>query len=389
MATDPSNPNPIGPTESIGFADPILRQQLVDRRQRLERAASAGTASMQIRELLDEVDAALGRMDAGSYGLCEVCHDPIETDRLIADPLARYCLSHLTPREQRALETDLGLAATIQKGLLPKPYFRAGSWEAAYHYQPAGIVSGDYCDIIPAERGDFYFILGDVTGKGVPASMLMVHLQAMFRTLIPMGLPLSELVERASRVFCESTLPTHFATLVCGRAGASGDVEVCNAGHPSPLLIAESGITPIDPTSLPIGAFCNEEFATSRFQVEPGQAILLYSDGLSEARDGAGHMYGSDRIRELALGLGKGRIGRESGIVLGASSGIGGSVFSPAPAGTSKAGTRHEAGTDADAGFGSGPTALIERFLSDLASFRAGVPMGDDLTIMAVRRTAE
>jgi sigma-B regulation protein RsbU (phosphoserine phosphatase) len=195
--------------------------------------------------------------------------------------------------------------------------------------------------LVKAESGDFYFILGDVTGKGVAASMLMVHLQAMFRTLIPMGLPLRELVERASRVFCESTLPTHYATLVCGRASASGEVEVCNAGHPPPLLIGRGEILPINPTGLPLGAFCDEQFATNRVRVEPGQAILLYTDGLSEARDNSGRMYGTERLRGLARGQ-----------------------------------------------QGNHPQDLIKVCLRDLAAFRKDVPAGDDLTIMVVSRSA-
>jgi sigma-B regulation protein RsbU (phosphoserine phosphatase) len=296
---------------------------------------------LQVKKLIHEVDAALARMEAGSYGLCDVCHEPIEADRLMMDPLTRLCLDHLTPNQQRALESDLVLAAQIQRGLLPGSHLRHRMWEADYHYAPAGIVSGDYCDLIPAQSGDFYFILGDVMGKGVAASMLMVHLQAMFRTLISMGLPLRELVERASRVFCESTLPTHYATLVCGRAGDSGDIEVCNAGHPPPLLISGGGIAQIDPTGLPLGAFCDEQFTTSRVHVEPGQAILLYTDGLSEARDSSGQMYGSDRIRDLAL--------------------------------------MHQVNQ---------PKDLIEVCLKDLAAFRKDVPVGDDLTIMAIRRSA-
>jgi phosphoserine phosphatase RsbU/P len=322
-------------------ADPILRQQLLDRRLRLEQAVSVAGKSLQVTNLIHEVDAALARMETGSYGLCEVCHEPIETDRLISDPLTRFCLEHLTLSQQRALETDLEMAASIQKSLLPSPHFHCGSWEVAFHYEPAGVVSGDYCDLVTTASDDFYFILGDVTGKGVAASMLMVHLQAMFRTLIPMGLSLRELIERASRVFCESTLPTHYATLVCGKAAPSGEVEVCNAGHPPPLLIGRDEIRTIDPTGLPLGAFCDEQFATSRVRVEPGQSILLYTDGLSEARDNNGRMYGTDRVRGLAQGQ-----------------------------------------------QGSQPQDLISVCLRDLAAFRKNVPVGDDLTIMAVSRSA-
>ncbi len=321
--------------------DMILRQELLDRRQRLQQAAAARAVGAHVSYLISEVDAALDRMDRGTFGLCEVCHEPIEADRLIADPLARFCLEHLSPVQQRALETDLALASSIQKGLLPKLDFRVPGWETAYHYEPAGLVSGDYCDLIAAGSGDFYFILGDVTGKGVAASMLMVHLNAMFRTLIPMGLPLADLVERASRVFCESTLPTHYATLVCGKADAKGRIEVCNAGHPPPLLIAGNRVSEIAPTSLPVGAFCDEKFATSGIDVGHGEAILLYTDGLSEARDPRGEMYGSDRIKQFALGQ-----------------------------------------------RGRGPGDLISGCLNDLSAFRTGAPVGDDLTLLAIRRTA-
>ena len=318
----------------------ILRQQLVDRRERLEQAVSVAGESLQVRDLIQEVDAALARMEAGTYGLCEVCHEPVETDRLITDPLTRFCLDHLTRNQQRALEEDLVLAARIQKGLLPSPHLQVSGWDVAYHYEPAGLVSGDYCDLVTEPSGGFYFMLGDVTGKGVAASMLMVHLQATFRTLIPMGLPLRDLVERASRVFCESTLPTHYATLVCGRARASGEVEVCNAGHPPPLLLRQHDVLPIQPTGLLLGAFCDEKFATSRVLLAPGETILLYTDGLSEARNDSGGMYGAERILDLA----------------------------------------HR-------GQGSTPRDLIDLCLKDLAAFRKNAQAGDDLTIMVVCRS--
>jgi len=321
--------------------DSILQRQLLDRRLRLEQASETAGESVRVRSLIREVDAALARMDAGSFGLCEVCHEPIETDRLISDPLTKFCLDHLTIPQQRALEEDLVLAARIQKGLLPDPHFQVAGWNVGYRYEPAGLVSGDYCDLVADAAGGFYFMLGDVTGKGVAASMLMVHLQATFRTLIPMGLPLRELVKRASRVFCESTLPTHYATLVCGRARASGEVEVCNAGHPPPFLLRPDEAVPIEPTGLILGAFCDEQFATSRIQVGPGEAIFLYTDGLSEARDRSGEMYGGERLRGLARGRAAGR-----------------------------------------------PHDLLDLYLRDLAAFRKDVPAGDDLTIMAVCRSS-
>ena len=200
-----------------------LRRQLNDRRQRLQAAVPAAAQPGRLLELLREVDAALERIDAGTYGRCEVCQDPIEDDRLAADPLVRFCVGDLTPGAQRALQHDLELAARIQRSLLPRPDRVFGGWEVHYRYEPAGPVSGDYCDVVlpDGDRAPLFFALGDISGKGVAASMLMANLQAIFRSLLATGEPLQALVERANRVFCESTLPTHYATLVCG-AGVRG-----------------------------------------------------------------------------------------------------------------------------------------------------------------------
>jgi sigma-B regulation protein RsbU (phosphoserine phosphatase) len=282
-------------------ATPILREQLLDRRQRLQTAAMPAATPGEIERLLGEIDAALARMDIGSFGLCETCRDPIEPDRLAADPLLRFCLDHLTTREQRALEQDLELAARIQRELLPKRDRRLDGWEIAYLYRPAGPVSGDYCDLIDGAGGDLYFVVADVAGKGIAAAMLMSHLSATLRTLASVGLPLADLVERASRVFCESTLPSHYATLVCARASADGAVEVCNAGHPPPVVCRRNGTSErIDATGLPIGMFCSERFASVHVTLQPGETMLLYTDGLIEAQEARGEQFGIDRVCALA-----------------------------------------------------------------------------------------
>ena len=190
---------------------PMFRDQLLLRRRKLEAAAAPHVDEEEVARLIQEVDGALARMAAGRFGFCETCSEAIEPDRLRTDPLTRFCLDHLTARDQRALQRDLELASRVQRELLPKPDVRLDGWEVAYHYQPAGPVSGDYCDFVGADSGDVYFFLGDVAGKGVAAAILMSHMSAMLRTLISVGLPLDQLMERASRVFCESTLPAHYA----------------------------------------------------------------------------------------------------------------------------------------------------------------------------------
>jgi len=187
------------------------------------------SADASLSDLLSEVDAALGRIDEGSYGICETCHESVEKERLLNDPLVRFCLDHLTRKEQLALQSDLELAARIQQGLLPPPELSAAGWHVRYHYEPAGPVSGDYCDVLESDGG-LLFLFGDVSGKGVAASMLMSHLHATFRSLARANLPLQRMVEAANRIFSESTLAGQFATLVVGRATEDGSVEFVSAG---------------------------------------------------------------------------------------------------------------------------------------------------------------
>ena len=318
--------------------DTAFREQLLDRREKLQSAASGVSRNGEFAHLLKEVDIALMRLDEGSYGLCESCLAPVETDRLLADPLTDVCLGCLTPKQQRALEEDLQLAVRIQRGLLPPRQVNSGAWEIAYHFEPAGLVSGDYCDLIRTGDGDLYFILGDVSGKGVAAALLMSNLQAMFRSLVSLKLPLTELMERASRLFCESTLSTHYATLVCGRIANNGEIEICNAGHLPPVVIKQCGTLMLDSTGLPLGLFSDNQFTCRKLHLETGDTLLLYTDGLTEAADFFGVEYGIERLLQTVN-----------------------VPFSPQP------------------------EELIRTCVNDHSRFRGGVEKTDDMSLMALR----
>ncbi|MBV9503346.1 MAG: SpoIIE family protein phosphatase [Acidobacteriaceae bacterium] len=279
--------------------DQFMHQQLLDRRHKLEHAVRHSNGHGGLNLLLEEVDSALARIEDGCYGICESCHDPIESDRLIADPLVRFCLDHLSKQEKNALEQDLQLAAQVQRGLLPKQNFDRDGWHICYHYQPAGVVSGDYCDVIDAGQAGLYFMVGDVSGKGVAASIMMAHLHAMVRSLIQVGLSLECMLEHASSVFAQSTLPNQYATLVCGRALPHGKVEISNAGHPGPLVIRGKEVTALQSSGLPVGLFGSEEFSIAELHLNPGDGLVIYSDGVSEMTDGSGAEYGIDRMRSL------------------------------------------------------------------------------------------
>ncbi len=161
----------------------FLHSQLEERKRRLEMVITQTPEDANLEALLREVDSALDRFEAGTYGMCETCHDTVERDRLLADPLIRYCLDHLTVLERATLQRDLDLASELQRGLLPPADLKVDGWETSYHYAPLGPVSGDYCDLYPY-NGQLFFMLGDVSGKGVAASMRMTQLHALFRSLI-------------------------------------------------------------------------------------------------------------------------------------------------------------------------------------------------------------
>ena len=322
---------------------PDAQALLVERKQRVENLIARGGPALQLEDFLSQIDEALDRFTAGTYGLCDTCHEPIEAERLRADPLIRLCLDHLTPSETRALERDLELASRVQATLLPPTQMTAGAWQIAYQYAPLATVSGDYVDVIRPDGGnasDLLFLFGDITGKGVAASMLMAHLHASMRTLVDLGFPLGQMMARANRVFCESTMSDHYATLVCGRLDSTGGLELLNAGHCPPLLLHDGRATPLEATGLPIGLFCVEDFTSRQAALARGDTLLLYTDGLTEAFDGDGNQYGTDRAIAAAL-----------------------------------------------AHAGDPPDRLVAACVDDLAAFRGTAPREDDLTIMAIRRS--
>ncbi len=316
-----------------------FQTELELRRQHLLTATRSNSADNSLRQLLSSVDEALARLQHGVFGICETCNSAIEADRLLCNPLLRFCIDHLSQAEQRALEHDLTLAANIQRALLPRADWGVDGWQARYHYQPAGLVSGDYCDLIESDGG-FLFLLGDVSGKGVAASMLMSHLHATFRTLAGQNWPLQKLVEHANRLFCDSTLAGQYATLVVGRVMPDGKVDYVSAGHLPLLHISSSGVSSREATGVPLGMFCTSSFPVCSLEVNPGDSLFLYTDGLTEIFNAAGDEYGIGRAELLAA----------------------------------RHGTREL-------------EEMLSACLGEIGNFSAGAKRTDDLTLLALRRT--
>jgi sigma-B regulation protein RsbU (phosphoserine phosphatase) len=319
-----------------------LRNKLLDRRRRLESAVRTNAEPEDLVHLVQQVDAALRRMESGTYGVCTVCSTSIEEADLLRNPFMQYCLCQLDAHQQQALQNDLDLAQRIQAGLLPDQDVSASGWQAHYRYHPVGPVSGDYCDLLTPDdgRGDLYFAIGDVSGKGVAASLLMAHLSASLRSLIQVGLPLPEILTRQNRLLLESHLPAHYATQVIGRAQSDGGVELCNAGHWPPFVARRDRVETLATGGMPIGMIGDRTYEAKTLRLEPGDTLLLYTDGLIEARDQNDAEYGAARLSEVLA--------------------------------------QHR---------GSAPRALADACLASLTRFLGAGRPTDDLSLMAIRRS--
>jgi sigma-B regulation protein RsbU (phosphoserine phosphatase) len=274
-----------------------VRDQLLVGRARLNEVVGQADSEHMLR-LLEEVDSALHRIEHGGFGVCEQCHADIGTEWLDENPLATTCFECMTPKQQRALQYDLELAAQLQKGLLPPSNATFDSWEIDHYYEPAHIVSGDYCDVM-RENGHLYFILADVSGKGVAAAMLASNLRATFRSLVPLGLSIEEFMVRANRLFRETALPSQYATTVFGRVSTSGELELVNVGHLPVLLAAEHGISQFESACRPLGMFVDDVVCISKGQMLPGDTLVIYSDGVSEAANDRDEEYGVEALTKL------------------------------------------------------------------------------------------
>ncbi len=315
-----------------------FRDALLERRQRAENVGGRLGQRSDLAALLARIDEALGELESGTYGLCRTCHDPIDRELLEADPLATYCIDHLSQSERARLEADLELAARIQQRLLPGDPGAAAGWRCARAYLPAGPVGGDFLDLIADEDG-LSLILGDVAGKGVSAALLMSHLQATFRALGGVERDPARLVERINHLFCRSIPESHYATLIAARATSEGAVDLCNAGHLPALVVRPDGVESIDATGLPAGMFCDGTYESRRVDLATGDLLLLFTDGVTEARNTEGEEYGSARLSRFTA--------------------------------------RH---------VGVGAERLVTACRDDLERFRKGAPRGDDVTLFALQR---
>ncbi|HVB54370.1 MAG TPA: PP2C family protein-serine/threonine phosphatase [Candidatus Acidoferrales bacterium] len=204
-------------------------------------------------------------------------------------------------RDRERLEQELKVAQLIQQQFLPKQLPQLPGWQVAAFYQPARTVGGDFYDFIELPDGRLMLVIGDVTDKGVPAALVMASTHALLRSSAPRLIAPGEVLARINDLLCVD-IPAHmFVTcLALVLDPRTGHIEYANAGHDLPYLRTAAGVVELRATGMPLGLMPGMEYVAKTHQLEPGDCVLLHSDGLAEAHNPSREMFGFPRVSELA-----------------------------------------------------------------------------------------
>ena len=199
--------------------------------------------------------------------------------------------------QQRQSE-ELKRAAALQQALLPTEPRIAGSFQIAGRNVPSLDVGGDYFDFVDSTPGKLVVGLGDVAGKGMPAALLMTHLAASVRAQVETERPLLEVMSRLNRSIHQNVRGERFITLVLAEVNTeTGAVTYINGGHNPPYLLRASGtFETLTEGGLLLGIMPEAVYALGKVQLDPGDVLIFYSDGVTEARDAAEQEFGDERL---------------------------------------------------------------------------------------------
>ena len=226
--------------------------------------------------------------------------------RLIAQ-IARFAAVKLETTRLREeaiakakFEEELRTAYVIQSRLLPAALPALDGYEFAGTNKPCRTVSGDYYDVIVRPDGRIYFVIADVSGKGITAALVMTSLATAFNIFTRTDPTPAELVRELNVTLAPKTAPTKFATLFAGLLDpATGRVEFTNAGHVPPLVVGRDGVQQLKTTDMVIGLFAAAQYRNQSVTLAPGDSLVLFTDGVTEAENAAEEQLGLDPVATL------------------------------------------------------------------------------------------
>jgi serine phosphatase RsbU (regulator of sigma subunit)/anti-sigma regulatory factor (Ser/Thr protein kinase) len=231
-------------------------------------------------------------------------------DRKLLDKLAAQAAPALRVaqlvREQKAeaatrqrFEQELEVARLIQQNFLPRELPDLPGWQIAAYYRPAREVGGDFYDVIPLPDGRVAFVVGDVTDKGVPAALVMSATRSVLRASAQRLVEPGAVLERVNDHLCPDMPEKMFVTCLYGVLDpVSGHLRFANAGHDLPYVKTAEGVVELRARGMPLGLMPGMAYEEKEATLEPGDSVLLHSDGIVEAHDPERDMFGFPRLKE-------------------------------------------------------------------------------------------
>jgi len=202
--------------------------------------------------------------------------------------------------QKRIMDEELKTASAIQRRLLAPAPQAIDGYTFVGANRPCRTVSGDYYDFVVRPNGKIYFAIADVSGKGITAGLMMAGLQAAFRIYTKNDPDPAELMSQLNVTLKENLPQSKFVTLFLGRLDTpSGLIEYANAGHTPPLLVRRDSVDELQETDLLLGVVTHADFINRKIQLDPGDALILFTDGVTEAEDAAGLQIGSTQLARV------------------------------------------------------------------------------------------
>jgi serine phosphatase RsbU (regulator of sigma subunit)/pSer/pThr/pTyr-binding forkhead associated (FHA) protein len=240
--------------------------------------------------------------------------------------------------EKARLEQDLQLAAEIQRALLPQAHQSGGHFEIAAASIPCRAIGGDFYDYFNLPGGAFGFALGDVAGKGPSAALLTAMIQGIFASQVNRAASAAALMTSVNEGLIHRSIRSRFATCVYGALTEDGRLTYCNAGHNPPILIGRQGVKLLETGGLILGMFPQAVYEQETLVLDPGDVLVMYTDGVTEALNPAGEEFGERGVHACL-----------------------------------------------EANRRCLPVELLDRLLSEVRSFVAGAAQHDDVTALVMR----
>jgi serine phosphatase RsbU (regulator of sigma subunit) len=201
--------------------------------------------------------------------------------------------------EAEALERQVQMASDVQHRMMPSEPPRLPGLDLASVYVPCFALGGDFYDFIELPYHNVGLTIADVSGKGVPASLIMASVRAALRAQVDNVYYVYEIMQRVNMMLCRDTKPTEFVTLLYGVLDVPNKrLTYCNAGHPPGLLLRNGKVTELNVNNMVLGVTIEEQYSQSTLDLKPGDTLLFYTDGLSDAANFNKERFGRERIIE-------------------------------------------------------------------------------------------